>query len=218
MRKAMIIGALTLSGALASPAFADEYSGFRLGLGLGEETMKSDVGYLAFGTERFDQTRFTYSVFGGWALNKWFAVEAAYQSGSEFSQTMFVDPDNFPFRDIPVHYDIKAFVPSVVGSWWVTPKFGIYGRAGVYAWKGEFRTAFDDDVTVNPPGYSRTSFDDDGFEPLLGVGLQTELDTAIIRVEYQMTQFDDHNEAALGLATADTTVSSVNLSIVWTLH
>ena len=32
MRKAMVLGVVTLAGSLASPAFADEFSGFRLGL------------------------------------------------------------------------------------------------------------------------------------------------------------------------------------------
>lgn len=216
MRKAMIIGALTLAGSLASPAFADEYSGIRLGISLGQETMKSDIATLGLGADEIDATRFNYTVFGGWALNKWLAFEGAYSDGGQFNQVLYVDPDNFPERFVRTHYDVKSFVGSVVGSWWITPKFGVYGRAGVYGWKGTQTIVYDDDTTIDPPGLTRFSYDDDGFEPLIGVGLQTELDTALVRVEYAMTEFGDHTQP--GIATADTKVSSVALSIVWTLR
>ena len=216
MRKATVIGVMVLAGTLASPAFADEYTGFRLGLSAGQETLKSDVAFLGFGTDKIDSSRFGFTVFGGWALNKWFAVEAAYSGGSDFNQDLYIDEDNFPARNIASHYDIQAFIGSAVGSWWVTPKFGLFGRVGVYGWKGTATISYDDNVNTNPPGFQTVEYDDDGFEPLIGLGVQTELDGGIIRLEYTMTELDDH--AAPGIAFADTKINTLNLGIVWTLR
>lgn len=218
MRKAMVIGVLALAGSLASPAFAkDEYSGVRLTFGLGQEQMESDTTYLGFGTQHVNTNRMGYTLGGGWALNKWFALEAAYNSGADFSKTLFVDTENFPNRDIGSHYSVKAFVGSAVGSWWVNPKLGFFGRVGVYGWKGTYEFAYDDDIRPqSPPGYTKSHYDDDGFEPLFGVGIQSELDGAIVRLEYSQTTFGDHVEPFA--AARDVTLSSLNFSIVWTLH
>jgi hypothetical protein len=216
MRKGMIIGALALVGSLASPAFAkDQYSGVRLGVSLGQETFDSKVSYLGFGTEKVNTNRMGYTITGGWALNKWFAVEGAYNDGGDFNKTLFVDMDNFPLRDISSHYTMKAFVGSVVGSWWINPKLGVYGRAGVYGWNGTYSFAYDNNVRV-APGYQRQHYDDDGFEPLVGLGVQTELDGAIVRLEYSMATLSDHTETFA--AARDATVSTLSLGLVWTIH
>jgi OmpA-OmpF porin, OOP family len=217
MRKAMVIGVLALAGSLASPAFAkDEYSGVRLGIALGQETMDTDTTYLAFGTEKVSTDRLGYTVFGGWALNKWLAFEAAYNSGGQFNKTVFVDADNFPARDVASHYSVKSFIGSAVGSWWITPKFSLFGRVGVYGWKGKNSFKYDDDIGTNPPGYSKQHFDDDGFNPIFGAGVQTELDGALVRLEYTMTEFDDHVEAFA--AQRNTSINSLTVSLVWTLR
>jgi hypothetical protein len=43
MRKAMVLGVLGLAGTLASPAFADEFSGFRLGMNMSSDSLESDL-------------------------------------------------------------------------------------------------------------------------------------------------------------------------------
>ena len=39
MRKAMSLGVVALAGLLASPAFADEFTGFRIGIGMSSDKL-----------------------------------------------------------------------------------------------------------------------------------------------------------------------------------
>jgi hypothetical protein len=39
MRKAMVLGVVTLAASLASPAFADEFTGFRLGVLMSQDKL-----------------------------------------------------------------------------------------------------------------------------------------------------------------------------------
>jgi hypothetical protein len=225
MRKAKVIGAMLLAATLGTPAFADEFSGFRLGIGLGQQTFESDVSYLGY-FDNVDTTRASYSVFGGWALNKYFAVEVGFRDGSDFNQILASD-GLFPTRSMKIHDDMKGGEASVTGAWWVTPKFGLYGRAGVYAWKSDIIFSEDPDTsfpidcgcaTPPPNPVNRTSFSDDGIEPFLGFGLQTVLDGALVRIEYQMMELDDFGSASTDPSMLDTTVNSLQFSIVWNLH
>jgi hypothetical protein len=215
MRKAKVIGAMLLAATLGTPAFADEFSGFRLGIGLGQQTLESDVSYLGY-FDNVDTTRASYSVFGGWALNKYFAVEVGFRDGSDFNQIL-ASGGLFPTSYMKFHDDLKGGEASVTGAWWATPKFGLYGRAGVYAWKSDIIFAEVPDTNF-PDAVNRTSFSDDGVEPFLGFGLQTVFDGALVRIEYQMMELDDFGSATTDPFMLDTTVNSVQLSIVWILH
>src|SRR5262245_45729917 len=89
MRKAMVFGVLTLAGSLASPAFADEFSGFRMGVSFGQDKLDglfshSLVNPPSQTTTAGDSDRMGYSLFGGWALNKYLAAEVGYHDGTEF--------------------------------------------------------------------------------------------------------------------------------------
>src|SRR5688500_10318945 len=132
MRKAMVIGAMALAATLGSPAFADEFSGFRLGIGLSQDTFESDVSYLGY-FDDVDTTRAGYNLFGGWALNKWLAVAGGYRSGGTFNQVLESN-GFFPGWRMRMRQEMKAAEASVIGSWWVTDKFSVFGRAGLYAW------------------------------------------------------------------------------------
>lgn len=213
MRKATVLGVLALAGTCASPAFADEFSGVRLGIGLSQEAFKSDVSYLSY-FDDVDADRFGYSLMGGWALNKWLAFEGTLHGGTDFNQTLR-SGNLYPTRNVEMHTDLRAFEASVVGSWWITPKISLYGRGGLYAWKGE--TTFTEDVNINtdPPFRTSETFEDDGFAPMVGFGLQSTLDGAIVRVEYQYMEFDDYEQGSPELL--DNKVSSLMFSIVWIL-
>jgi hypothetical protein len=216
MRKAMVIGAMALAATLGSPAFADEFSGFRLGLGLSQDTFESDVSYVPF-FDDVDTTRAGYSLFGGWALNKYFAAEVGYRGGSNFNQVL-TSNGNFPDSFARVRQEIKSFETSVVGSWWINDKFGIYGRAGLFAWKGEVTFSVEPDVTDDENVVFIDKYDDDGFEPYIGFGLQTQLDGALVRLEYQMAEVDDFGDEGTDPAMLDQKLNSLQFSIVWILR
>jgi hypothetical protein len=216
MRKAMVIGAMALAATLGSPAFADEFSGFRLGVGLSQDTFESDVGYFVY-FDDVDTTRAGYNVFGGWALNRYLAAEIGYRGGGNFNQTLQSD-GVFPTARVRLHQEMKSVETSVVGSWWITDKFSLFGRAGLFAWKGEVTFSEEPDVTDDENMVFIDKYDDDGFEPFIGVGLQTTLDGALVRLEYQMAQVDDFGDEDSDPSMLDQKLNSLQFSIVWILH
>ena len=246
MRKAKVLGAMTLAGALASPAFADEFTGFRLGVLISQDKLDgfynhSLVNPPSPSLTKSDSDRFGYDVFGGWALNKWLAAEVGYHDGSPFTKSVFPAfvaalDDSSPTGPCgcntkgsefyKMEQNIKSVDASVVGSLWIGNKFSIFGRAGFMAWRGEVDYAFGDaePPTTDPltPAYKFVSHArDDGFAPLFGVGIQSQLDHALVRFEYQ---YADIGDVAFGtdsfgetFSSTDNKISSLAFSIVWTL-
>ena len=221
MRKATILGVLGLVGTLASPVFADEFSGWRLGAALGQEELQGRVQYRGY-FDDVEPNRLSYSFFGGWGLNRYVAVEVGYKDGGLFNADIESN-GAFPTRRVVQHTDIKGFEGSIVGSFWIGEKFSIYGRAGMFAWKGETTFAEDLNIAAETPAPSRETFEDDGAEPFFGVGVQTQLDGALLRFEYQQFEtsdfsVDNPNSTVNFLDMVDNKVSSLNLSVVWILH
>ena len=215
MRKAMVLGVLGLAGAFASPAFADDaYRGWRLGATIGNETFQSDVDYVGY-FDSVDENRLSYSVFGGWGLNKWLAVEVGYRDGGEFNAHLNSD-GAFPTREIEQHTDISGFEASVIGSWWITKNSACMAAPAFSS--GRVSPPFLKTWTSprKIPPTTRETFEDDGNDPFFGVGVQTELDGALVRLEYQMVDAGDLD--APGLEMLDNKLESLNLSIVWFLH
>ena len=215
MRKALVLGVLGLAGALASPAFAEnEHRGWRLGAWVGQESFQSDVDYVGY-FDSVDENRLSYGVFGGWGLNKWLAAEVGLHDGGEFN-THLRSGGAFPSREVEMHTDLRGFEASIVGSWWITDNFSLYGRAGIFVWKGESTFSEDLDIYSDTPPTTRETFEDDGNDPFFGIGVQTELDGALVRIEYQM--MDAGDLTAPGLEMLDNQIESLNLSIVWFLQ
>jgi hypothetical protein len=224
MRKALVLGVIALAGTLASPAFADEWSGVRLGLNLSSEKLQSDLFFAPLvATESINEQRFGYGLMGGWALNKWLAVEGSLQSGTEFNSSVFEPLMTAPEDFVVSHTNVKGAEITAVGSYWITNKFAIFGRVGMYAWKAEETVAVgsyaigEEGCTCFVPASKTTaSADDTGFDPVFGIGLQTQLDGALVRLEYKQTEIGD-----LGLTGAfnlhDSEISSLQFSIVWIL-
>jgi len=220
MRKAMVLGVLGLAGTLASPAFAkDEFSGFRLQALMGSETMNSDLTYTPFAsTEDADNNRFTYGFGIGWALNKYLAVELGLRGGSEFNSNHFeslmtANPENY----ITSHLELGGFEGSIVGSVWLNDKISFFGRAGMFGWDAkELLAVGNTETTTRPAAKVVTKASDKGFDPMFGVGAQTVLDGALIRLEYRYAEIGDLSAPGVFTLT-NTKLSSFELSIVWTL-
>jgi hypothetical protein len=228
MRKAVVLGVLGLAGTLASPAFADDFSGVRLGLQLSSDKLESDYfeGPVA-ATTPTDQTssnRFGYGFFGGWALNKYLAFEGGLVGGTEYSADIFPEAVPDGFYDVQ-RVDLWGGEVSVVGSFWIGKRFSIFGRAGMFGYKSEVSESFGD--SEDPSSKTVAKVEGDGFEPLFGIGVQTVLDGALVRLEYKQTSIGDHrffdNQGTA--ATGDdieynwrnSDISSLTFSIVWIL-
>ena len=222
MRKALVLGVLGLAGTLASPAFADDFSGFRLGMNLSSDTLESDLFFNPVGgTEALRNNRFGYGLFGGWAMNRYFAVEAGLRSGDEFNADPFAAFWETPLAvdNVSSHTDIKGLDATAVGTLWIGRKFGLFGRVGMFAWKAEQTVSIyrDADPLAGTPASKQTvSVDDNGFGLLYGAGIQTQLDGALIRLEYQFTEIDDLT-APNAFNLQNNKMNSMNFSIVWTL-
>jgi hypothetical protein len=246
MRKAMVLGVVTLAGALASPAFADEFTGFRLGVNISQDKIDGFYNHSLVNppsptTTKSDSDRLGYELFGGWALNKWLAAEVGYRDGTPFTKNVFPDfvdilDDSSPTGTCTcntkgsefykLEQNIKSVDASVVGSLWIGNKFAFFGRAGFMAWRGEVAYSFGDTlppttVPVTPAYKFMNHARDDGFAPLFGVGVQTQLDHALVRFEYQ---YADIGDIAFGtdsfgetFSSTDNKYSSLAFSIVWTL-
>jgi hypothetical protein len=222
MRKAMVLGVLGLAGTLASPAFADEFTGFRLGMNLSSDTLESDLFFNPVGdTESLRNNRFGYGLFGGWALNRYLAFETGLRSGSEFNDSPFFNYWDNPLgvESVSSHTDVKGLDVSAVGSVWIGKKFSLFGRLGMFGWKAEqTMSIFDAGDPGNgvPATKSTVSVDDNGFSVLYGAGIQTVLDGALIRLEYQFTEIDDLTAPA-AFSLHDNKMNSLNFSVVWVL-
>ena len=236
MRKAMSLGVVALAGLLASPAFADEFTGFRIGIGLSSDKLDGFYTDTTVApsptTAKSDSQRFGYSVFGGWALNKYLAFEGGLSSGTKFNKELFpafvatIDPSSDPLETdgsefYKVEQEVQSAQFSAVGSWWFNNKISVFGRVGGMAWRGRVAYSWGDlepPVTdpLTPPFKFTDHASDTGFAPLFGAGLQTQLDHALVRFEYFQAEIDD---LAFGpnFASSDNTYSSLQFSIVWTL-
>jgi opacity protein-like surface antigen len=228
MRKAMVLGVIALAGTLASPAFADEFSGPRLGMTFNSDKLQGDFNFAPIAdTTRVNAQRFGYGLFGGWALNRYLAFEGGIQSGSSFNQSVFpsyaalfsvappvtvpVTPDSPPAFN--VHNDIKSLQASVVGAVWIGRKFSVFGRLGAMVWKTETSIGVGD--PDGPPKITEQA-NDTGFAPLGGIGVQTQLDGALLRLEYQYADVGDMT-SSFNFSMTDNEYSALSLSIVWIL-
>jgi len=229
MRKAMVLGLVMVAGTLASPAFADEFTGFRLGLNIGSDKLESDfmVGGDPDSVETLNIDRFSYGLSAGWALNKWLAVEGALSRGTEFNESVFradLAPSDLFMKS---RTSFQSAELTVVGTGWIGSKFAFFGRAGISGYKAEERVTTGD-FTQPPETDVTLGSKKSGAAPVFGLGIQTVLDHALLRLEYKQTEFDDLKFVDAGDATdpdddfevfnlKDSTVSSLTLSIVWTL-
>ncbi len=221
MRKAMVLVVIGLAGTLASPAFAeDDFSGFRLGMNLNSDQLEGDFAFQGLGVQPVNNNRFGYGMFAGWGFNKYFAVESGLHLGGKFNSAapLFVGsvpsvPPDPPFPYFKISNKVSSIDTSVVGSLWIGDKFSFFGRLGGMYWDAETRYAYGD------PDDSKT-FDevsDTGFAPMGGVGVQTVLDRALVRFEYQYVDLGDLPVASY-FGQFDNVMESMSFSIVWTLN
>jgi hypothetical protein len=220
MRKAMVLGVLGLAGTLAAPAFADEFSGWRLTGTIGQESQDGKLQYLPFSaTEDAKTNRFAYGFGTGWALNRYLGFELGLRGGTNFNTDHFesrmtAQPENF----ISSSTELLGFEGSVVGALWLNPHISFYGRLGMFAWDATESLSVGNTATDTRP-FSKvtTSVDDRGVTPLFGVGFQSQLDGALVRFEYRMSEFGDITSPGL-FNLHDNKLSSIDFSIVWVLH
>ncbi|MBU2712625.1 outer membrane beta-barrel protein [Zooshikella harenae] len=147
MKKAVL--AVALASTFVAPAFAessinplkDEKSGFYLGLGLGSadyndayDNLKDEYDGFMSGTTSYTTRDMAWKVFGGYRVNKYFALEANYTSlgnpDADFTNT------SGTYRD-EIENEIKGYGIKAVGLYPINNNFEVLASVGTFKWKVE---------------------------------------------------------------------------------
>lgn len=151
-----------------SPAFGQaEGQGGYIGVGFGESTVDlgvSDFNDGSITSGSVDDTDTGWKLFGGYAFNKYVAVEGGF---ANLGKANFSGTSNglgflyFP-GPVSVDFEVESLFVDLVGT---IPfeKWALFGKIGFHRW--------DVEVTVaNPPVFG--SADDDGTDPHYGLGFE----------------------------------------------
>lgn len=166
MTKRLAANGWALLGMLASAnALAD---GFYVGAGIGEATVEVDaVGFEA------DDTAF--KIFGGYNINSYFAVEAAYFDGGEAEQS---------FGNGSVSVALDGLNVSAVGRLPINDVFSLFGKIGYASYEGDIKGRVGNTVVASDSGSDE--------ELTYGFGAAFNLGPAFeLRAEYEAIDVSD---------------------------
>jgi OOP family OmpA-OmpF porin len=163
MTRTNIVTAAALAlalGAVSFNAHAVDPTGFYAGVGVGQSMVDE---YFA------DDEDTGYQVFGGYQVNPYFGLEAAYTDFGEVDLAGNVGK---------LEADTLSLVG--VGTLPFTDSFSGYAKLGFHSW----------DAEVNAAGLGRA--ETDGTDPTYGLGLQYRFtDNVALRGEYSRFEMDD---------------------------
>lgn len=152
-------GLAILALAASGSASAAEKTGFYAGVGLGQASLELDSGV------NFDNDDTGFKLFGGYAFNKFIAVEAAYLDGGA--------PDQALGGGQRLEIELTGINVSAVGTLPITEAFSAFGRLGF--------TSFDVDASN---GNATASGGDEEFA--YGIGALYNINDAFtLRAEYE---------------------------------
>ncbi len=139
---------------------------------------------------RVDDSRGSFRIGAGYAVNRNFSLEAAFHKFAGQSATTDCPPD-FACAGLVVplvtRADSTAYSLSFIGSVPVTDRFGVFGKVGLASWDVDFR------------GIS-SAFDASGEDLLYGAGLRWSLDDQwSIFAEYEKLELEV-DTAGIGLS------------------
>lgn len=200
-----LFGALCI-GAAALPLMANaadeskiNQSGFEFGAGVGGSQISAPG---VFVPDR-DLGGFAYTLFGGYRIGRWAAVEASYLDGGNVSR---VGED----AGVGVKYKTEPRLATVTGMG-ILPlgNFSFYARAGFAHW---WYTDEFDFVQLNQPTI-RASFSQTANAPIWGGGVSLYFDRGLLRLEYDQSKANGDVE---GLP-LDLKLKMLTLQVAWLL-
>lgn len=173
-KKQVALGGLVAAAiGFSAPSLSAETSKFYAGLGIGQTTVTDDsIG--------FDGTDTSFKVFGGYSVNKYLSIEAAYLNAGE--------PDDVVFGS-NVSVEGTTFNAAVLGAIPLNQSFSLYGRLGVIFW----------DAEASAGGFSQ---DDNGNDLAYGIGAAFNAGPAKVRLEWEAADLDGTDLRVLSLAAA----------------
>lgn len=164
------------SSAMAAP----NADGLYLGVGTGFSSLENDddeVGdFIESGSEDFDvdDNDNVFKGFVGYEFNRFFATELFY-----------TDLGRTEVEGSTWNADVEsnAYGVSAVGQLPITSWFTAFAKAGVAKWESN--------VDGNLGGADFDLEDQDGTDPVYGVGAQFNFDPFLVRAEYERYDFDN---------------------------
>ncbi|MDI4636079.1 MULTISPECIES: porin family protein [Halomonadaceae] len=159
---------------------APNTEGLYLGLGTGFSSLENDRDdvddFIESGAEDFnvDDDDNVFKGFVGYELNPYFATELFY---ADLGRTR-LEGNNVANTDL----ESNAYGVNVVGQLPITPWFTAFAKAGLAKWET--------DVDGNLGDSSLDLKDNDGTDPVYGVGAQFNFDPFLVRAEYERYDLD----------------------------
>ncbi|MBA2777618.1 porin family protein [Billgrantia kenyensis] len=185
---------LIASGAQAQTHYEPHERYAYLGLGTGFSSLENDRdevdNFIESGGRNFsiDDDGNVWKGFAGYQFNRYLAVEAFY---ADLGRVRLRGTDG-----ASADLESTAYGASVVGQLPVTDWFTPFAKIGAASWETEVRGNLGDtDLTLQ---------DNDGFDPVYGLGAQFNINPILIRAEYERYDFDSDY-------TIDTFTASVGL-------
>lgn len=190
-----LIATAALATLVSSPAFAQSYqpdphTGLYLGAGLGQSKLDNDtldwLSDLGYSTDDSDTA---YKLFAGYDFNPNFSLEASYIDFGDFTAdaaAIF----NGNVIDESIKASVDGFGIAMVGRLPLQHGFGVYGKVGLIAWKGD---AYDT-VIVNGQKVIDAKLSADGTDPFYGVGVEYVVNQVMVRAEYEYFDLRDQGE------------------------
>ena len=151
LKAAMLAGLLAFTGA------AQAQSQFYLGAGVGPSSFDRGIAEGLIDSGSVDKSDTGLKFFGGFQVNRNFALEAAYVDLGEARYSGTFGPD--PVTDGRV--EVSGMNLSGVLSAPVSPQLTLFGKAGLFLWEAEAR-----DITGGAPFFGSQ----DGTDLSFGIG------------------------------------------------
>jgi OmpA-OmpF porin, OOP family len=188
--RALLTGAVL--AATSSVASAAD-SGWQFGLAAGQSNLHISGGDVSGSDDTFGA-----KLFGGYKFNPYFALEAGYVHGGEFSDSE---------DGISASLEPRLLTAALRGTFPFTDDFGIAGfvKAGIARW--------DADLEVSD-GFDSVSLDGNGTELLWGAGVSWAVRNMDVRLEYEQIMISD--EEVVEDVVADFRYGLISLGVLWT--
>ncbi|WP_148253870.1 porin family protein [Aidingimonas lacisalsi] len=170
----------TLLGATSLMAAPDELEGFYFGAGTGFSSLENDRDdvddFVEAGAEDYDMddNDNVWKGFVGYEFTPYFATELFY---SDLGRTR-LEGNNGANTDL----ESDAYGVNLIGQLPVTSWFTAFAKVGMADWET--------DVDGNLGNANIDLKDNDGTDPVYGVGAQFNFDPFMVRTEYERYDFD----------------------------
>lgn len=182
-------------------------------LSLTDEHYPSPSGQKIF--DGFDSRTAAWNLFVGFEFNRYLAVEVGRQTaGNASQQKVLTSAETLTTLTIGDEtFDLKtaAWHGSVIGSWPVNDYVSFFGRAGMTRWNSTLKwtrpadrvfdkTTGGEIVTFPKPPTLTAAGDNNGNDPYYGGGVSINIDSGLIRLEYDLTKINGFDARTIGLS------------------